>query len=267
MTDADIAHALLAARDQCRVTMPPTQREDEFGLDGAYRVAAALDRRLHERGYRRAGWKVGFTNKAIWPRLGLEEPILAPVYDRTLRAARPAAEVSLEGFRAPRLEVEVVFGVEAAAHPRGEEGPTRPTWAALGFEIVDCHYPDWRLTPVDSVADFGLHGALIVGPRFERTEACFETCIDRLDRLEVRLLRDERPVVRGRGRDVLGHPLAALDFVPRLRPRFDHPGSAAAAEVVSTGTMISPEPLAPGERWRAEAEGVNLPGLELVLTD
>ena len=262
MTEAEVARALLAARDRCRVTMPPTQREEQFGLEEAYRVAAALDRRLLARGYRRAGWKVGFTNKAIWPRLGLDEPILAPVYDRTLRIAAPASEISLGEFCAPRLEVEVVFGVESESDP-----PQRPAWAALGFEIVDCHYPDWRLTPVDSVADFGLHGALIVGPRVAGTEARFEACIKRLDRLEVRLLRDERPVVRGQGRDVLGHPLAALDFVPRLRPRFDEPASTAAAAVVSTGTMISPEPLAPGERWRAEAHGVDLPALELVLTD
>ena len=267
MTEADIADGLLAARDGRRATMPPTQRGEGFGLDKAYRVGAALDRRLRERGYRRAGWKVGFTNKAIWPRLGLDEPILAPVYDRTLRAATPAAEISLGGFCAPRLEVEVVFGVGSDEDPPEEQDPTRPTWAALGFEIVDCHYPDWRLTPVDSVADFGLHGALIVGPRIERTEARFDACIKSLDRLEVRLLRDERPIVRGWGHNVLGHPLAALDFVPRLRARFDEPGDAAAAVVVSTGTMISPQPLAPGERWRAEADGGDLPGLELVTTD
>ena len=26
-------------------------------------------------------------------------------------------------------------------------------------------------------------------------------------------------------------------------------------------------PLAPGERWRVEADGVDLPGLQLILTD
>ncbi len=267
VTEAEIARALLSARDGRNTTTPPTRRGAGFGLDEAYRVGAALDRRLRERGYRRAGCKVGFTNKAIWSRFGMEEPIVAPVYDRTIHAAAPTARVSLAAFCAPRIEVEVVFGVDPDGGIAGAEGPARPAWVALGFEIVDCHYPDWHLTPADSVADFGLHGALVIGPRIERTAPGFEECVARLDRLEVRLLRDERPPVRGRGSDVLGHPLAALDFVPRLLPRFDGAGMPASGGVVSTGTMTALEPLAAGERWRVEADGVDLPGLELVLTD
>ena len=88
----------------------------------------------------------------------------------------------------------------------------------------------------------------------------------RLDDLEVRLFRNETPVARGRGSDVLGHPLAALDFVPRLLPRFAGPEDPPPGGVVSTGTMTALEPLSPGERWRVEAAGVDLPGMEIVLT-
>ena len=42
-------------------------------------------------------------------------------------------------------------------------------WAALGYEIVDCHYPGWALTPPDMVADFGCHAALIIGTRRRTT--------------------------------------------------------------------------------------------------
>lgn len=275
LSETRIADALLDARDQGRETAPPTLADGGFGLDAAYRVGALLDRRLRARGYRRVGWKVGFTNEAIWPRFGLTEPILAPVYDRTLRAATPAAEVSLAPFHAPRLEVEVVFGVEFGAGPaHGHADPARghdaerPKWVALGFEIVDCHYPGWHLAPADSVADFGLHGALVIGPRTERTAPHFDKRIARLDRLEVRLLHHDRSAARGRGRDVLGHPLAALEYVPRLISRFDDGGGAATGgDVVSTGTMTALQPLAAGQRWRVEADGVDLPGLELRLTD
>ena len=268
LNETRIARALLHARDQSRETVPPTLADGGFGLDAAYRVGALLDRRLRARGYRRAGWKVGFTNEAIWPRFGLTEPILAPVYDRTLRAATPAAEVSLGPFHAPRLEVEVVFGVElGAGAPRGHDAE-RPKWVALGFEIVDCHYPGWHLAPADSVADFGLHGALVIGPRVDRAAPHFDEHIARLDRLKVRLLRNGRMATRGRGRDVLGHPLAALARVPRLVGCFgDGRRPAAGDEVVSTGTMTALQPLAPGQRWCVEADGVNLPGLELRLTD
>jgi len=266
--EADLTRDLLAARDKRETIRPPTQGTGEFGLDRAYRVGAALDRRLRERGYGPLGCKVGFTNRAIWPRFGLDEPILAPIYARTLRLARPAAEVSLATFRAPMIEGEVVFGIEPEGGAPEGDAPNggRPSWIALGFEIVDCHYPDWHLTPADSVADFGLHGALIVGRPVNRDVPDFDERVARLDRLEVRLLRNETLVAHGRGSDVLGHPLEVLKVVPRLWPRFGGAGIPESGLVVSTGTMTALEPLSPGERWRVEAAGVNLPGLEMVLT-
>ena len=283
MTEADLVQALLEARDRRHGTPPPTRQVAGLDLEGAYRVGAALDRRLRGRGYRRAGWKVGFTNKTIWPRFGLTEPILGPVYEQTLRMAAPdgmdapdapVAELSLAGFCAPRIEVEVVFGVEAEG---GARDWGRPAWMAIGFEVVDCHY-GWELTPADSVADFALHGALVVGPRVHRAAPGFAEAVEHLDQLEVRLSRNDEPVAEGRGSAVLGHPRAALGFVPRLRSNFENPphspservvsaGTMTAERVVSTGTMTALAPLSPGERWRVEAHGVELPGLGLVLTD
>lgn len=263
MTEADLVQALLDARDRRRSTLPPTSQVAGLDLDGAYRVGAALDRRLWKRGHRRAGWKVGFTNRTIWPRFGLKEPILGPVYDRTLRTATPVGELSLAGFCAPRLEVEVVFGFEADG---GAPDWRRPGWMALGFEVVDCHY-GWDLTPADSVADFALHGALVVGPRVHRAAPGFTEAVERLDRLEVRLFRNDEPVAEGRGSAVLGHPRAALEFVPRLRSNFEAPPHSPAERVVSTGTMTALAPLAPGAHWRVETSGVDLPGLELVVAE
>lgn len=252
---------MLAARDRRSTTPPPTRQVAGLDLEAAYRVGAALDRHLRERGYRRAGWKVGFTNRTVWPHFGIAEPILGPVYDRTVRTATPVGELSLAGFCAPRIEVEVVFGIEAEG---GAPDWSRPAWMAIGFEVVDCHY-GWDLTPADSVADFALHGALVVGPRVPRAAAGFAESIERLDRLEVRLFRNDEPVAEGRGSAVLGHPRKALEFVPRLRSNFGNSPHSPGERVVSTGTMTALAPLAPGERWRVEAREVALPGLELML--
>ena len=126
MTEAELATALLEARDRRSPTPPPTRQVAGLDLNGAYRVGAALERRLRERGYRRAGWKVGFTNRTVWPQFGITEPILGPVYDRTLRTADPVAELSLAGFCAPRIEVEVVFGIEADG--------SAPDWRRPGLD-------------------------------------------------------------------------------------------------------------------------------------
>ncbi len=263
MTEAELAGVLLEARDRRITTPPPTSQITGLGLDGAYRVGAALARHLRARGYRRAGWKVGFTNRTVWPQFGISEPILGPVYEQTLTTAEPVAELSLAGFCAPRIEVEVVFGIEAKGVAPDW---SRPAWMAIGFEVVDCHY-GWDLTPADSVADFALHGALVVGPRVHRAVRGFAEGVERLDRLEVRLFRNDEPVAEGRGSAVLGHPRKALEFVPRLRSNYGASRRSSGERVVSTGTMTALAPLAAGEHWRVETHGVDLPGLELVLEE
>lgn len=266
------SEALLEARLQRRGIDPPSTAFSGFDLGQAYEVGAELDRRLEARGYKRAGFKVGFTNKAIWPTFGLDQPILAPVYEQTLLDS--ADPISLAPYFAPKLELEVVFGmgpnlVDIADSAGPAEGPNRglsPEWVALGFEIVDCHYPNWHLSPADSVADFGLHGALVVGPRLGADSPGFEQIVEGLDDLQVTLSRADGHVESGFGRNVMGHPLNALEVVPRLLAPYDNVARTPAQYVVSTGTMTGLAPLSPGDRWRAEAVGGELAGLEIHLT-
>jgi len=79
-------------------------------------------------------------------------------------ALEVAAGVSLAGMRSPRIEPEIVFKLNKAI-PGETPGAALEAveWLALGFEIVDCVFPDWKFQPADFVASFGLHAALIVG--------------------------------------------------------------------------------------------------------
>ncbi len=64
----------------------------------------------------------------------------------------------------PRIEPEIVFklkrpfaGGDAAAALEAVE------WLALGFEVIDCVYADWKFQPADFLAAYGLHAGLVVG--------------------------------------------------------------------------------------------------------
>ena len=50
-------------------------------------MAAALHQRRLGAGWKPLGRKIGFTNRSIWPRYGVFEPIWGMVYDRTLSFA------------------------------------------------------------------------------------------------------------------------------------------------------------------------------------
>ena len=66
----------------------------------------------------------------------------------------------------PRLEPEIAFKLKAPL-PAGVDDPARMLdaieWVAPSFEIVDCHFADWKFQSADSAADFALHWRLIVG--------------------------------------------------------------------------------------------------------
>ena len=114
----------------------PPSITDGLTLDDAYRIGAEIARSRIDRGWRFRGWKVGFTNRRIWSKWGLDQPIVGPVYDETVfgvgacgGAARDVRSVGLDGGAGtgrPRppvlvpagrraalmIEVEVVFGFD-----------------------------------------------------------------------------------------------------------------------------------------------------------
>ncbi len=192
----------------------PPSISDGLTLDDAYRIGAAIARSRIDRGWRFRGWKVGFTNRRIWSKWGLHQPILGPVYAETIFDAGADGGGALAGqpVRVPAgrraalmIEVEVVFGFEGVA------GVTRqapvPDWVALAAELVDCHYRGWRLHPADAVADFGLHAGLVVGPRVAPVTA---DAVAALRAVSASLAAGGECLAEGRGRAVLDGPANVL---------------------------------------------------------
>ena len=70
-------------------------------------------------------------------------------------------------------------------------------WVAHGFEIVHTHFDGWRFTAPDTVADFALHGRLLVGARVPVHD--WPTLADDLAALRVELRCDDRVVDTGVG--------------------------------------------------------------------
>jgi 2-oxo-3-hexenedioate decarboxylase len=235
-----LAAELAQARGRGMPVTPPSMRGD-FDLEDGYAVGRLLAEHRVAAGHRTAGVKIGLTNPAAWPRLGIDHPVWAPVYEDTVVGDE---HYPIGGLTSPRLEVEVVVKL-AAAVPVGatiEELSSAVEWAALGFEIVDCHYPDWKLTPADLVADHGLHVGLVIGP--PRVASAAE-----LQDLVVTLSKDGAQVAQGRGSDVLGGPLSSLAALSRAPyARALHTG-----EIVSTGALTGgAHPVTAGETWVAE---------------
>ena len=162
-----LADELQQARQTHRADVVAPSARGAFDLDAAYAVERELSRRRQAQGRTVVGRKVGYANKAVWRALKLDTLVWAGMYDDTVRhAPGNEATLSIAPLVAPKIEPEIVFRLSDALPPGLTEPAAvleRVEWIALGFEIIDCVYQDWKFQPADFVASYGLHAALIVG--------------------------------------------------------------------------------------------------------
>ncbi|MEO6659188.1 MAG: hydratase [Burkholderiaceae bacterium] len=263
-----LADALLGALDAASRLALPTAGDPGFDLDVAYAVADRIRARRIARGEIPRGYKIGFTNRSIWDRYGVHAPIWGPVWDSTLRLLEgDDATVSMAGLVQPRLEPEIVFGFARAprAGMREAELVDCLEWVAHGVEIVHTHFDDWRFRAPDTVADFALHGRLLVGPRVPVNR--FAALGDALAQLRVELLRDGRRVDEGQGHVVLDGPLTALRLWVDAMLAQPQRWPIGPGDVVTTGTLTDAWPLERGQHWETRLSEPRLSGLRLTIVD
>ncbi len=243
-----------------------------FDLDAAYEVEAILKKSCEDAGHKAVGRKVGYANKAMWRVLKLETLVWAHMYDDTVHYSdRNSTTLSIANPRSLKVEPEIVSGLKQPI--LSESGPTpnaaaaleSTEWLALGFEIIDCPYPEWQFQPSDFVASFGLHAALVVGERVELRAEKIAGLVEELPRFKVRISKNGEVVEEGSGKNSLWSPALCLaELSAAIQRRF--PGQPLqAGEIVSSGTLTAGHPTVGGDFWTAEIEGLSLPMLPLTL--
>jgi len=266
-----VAADLLRARDTASLTTLPSRSQAGFDLDSGYQVGRALHEGLVGRGYAPVGRKIGFTNQATWKEFQLDTPIWAHMYAQTVKFAdRGGFRLSLSGMVAPRIETEVVLKLRRPipqGDPSVEELADCLEWAAIGFEFVDCHGPEWRFTAADAVADFGLHAALVVGTPWQLESEDPREVATKLQELKVTLSRGVAIVAQGEGQNALGSPLLALGRLARVVRTQAWASSLSSGEIITTGTLTPLPHVSAREHWSARVTGAPLAPLEVDLDD
>lgn len=265
MTDpGDLAAALLRAGDEATLLPLPSEADPAFDLAQAFAVADRVRTARIARGGIPVGYKIGFTNRRIWPLYGVFAPIWGVVWRHTTHLLdRPVVRVDLAGLSQPRLEPEIVFGLKATPHA-GMDGVALAgciEWVSHGFEIVQTHFADWRFKLADCFADDALHGRLYVGPRVPISR--FADPAAELRALRVELLRDGELIDRGEGSVVLDGPVDALrHWVDAMFEQPQH-WPIRPGDLVTTGTLTDAWPMRPGMRFETRMSDPRLSALTL----
>lgn len=263
-----LATRLMDAQDRAATLAPIAAATPGFDVDAAYDVLREIESRRIAQGWRPVGRKIGFTNRSLWPRYGVYEPMAARVWSHTVRYAHAGkATQSLSGFVQPRIEPEVVFAlgapVSAGADAHAVLAATK--WIAAGFEIVQSHFPDWRFTAPDCTAAFGLHAALIVGEPSLVDATNRDVIAARLPVFRATLRKGDSVVDSGVGANVLDSPALAIAMLADLLARHPKHPPLEAGEIVTTGTLTDAWPVAPGETWASDYGELPVSGFTLTL--
>jgi 2-oxo-3-hexenedioate decarboxylase len=264
LTDLEtIAREGFAVLGTGRQIAPFSERFPAFDLQGAYQAAALVKGMRESRGELPVGRKIGFTNRTIWAEYGVYAPIWGYVYNRTVfNLAEIGETFSLSGLAEPRIEPEIVFKLAAAPAPGMDQKALLACidWVAHGFELVQSIFPRWKFSAPDTVAAYGLHGALLIGPRHP-VAGQSEIWGRNLPNFEIDLKRAGTVMDHGCAANVLSGPVSVLRHLVDVlgHDRINPPLSAG--EIVTTGTLTRALPVGPGETWTTELTGIALEGI------
>ncbi len=236
----------------------------------AYQTALQVRQLRVQRGEQARGFKIGFTNRSIWERYQVFEPIWGTVWDTTLTHANQHGEgsVDIRRMSQPRLEPELVFGMRATPadelHPQSLFDAIE--WMACGFEIVQSHAADWRFKVADTVTDSGLHAHLLVGKPLAIREVASDGAALHalLAGMSLQLLYEAKTVETGYARNVLDSPLMALLYFLKALRQCPGAPDVKAGDVITTGTWTDAWPLQAGQQWESRYD-LPLTGLKIRL--
>lgn len=260
---------LIRAQDSATLLPPISAAHADFDVEAAYRVLLAIESRRRAQGWRAVGRKIGFTNRTLWPRYGVFQPMWAHVWSHTVRFAQSGRGIlPLAGLVQPRIEPEVAFKLARPVPADADVAAVLDAaeWMAPSFEVVQSHFPDWKFTAADCTAAFGLHGALLIGTPAPLRDADRAAVAAALPDFHLTLRHGKEVIDRGVGANVLGSPALALVHLVQLlaaQPQFP---PLAAGEIVTTGTLTDAWPVRAGETWSSDYGTLGLDGLTVTFS-
>ena len=259
---AAITDEVLSLLGTGRQTSPFTKRTHILDAENAYQITSAVRLRRIQNGETPLGRKIGFTNRTIWEEYDVHQPIWGDIYNTTVSwLADLKSPFHLKGLAEPRIEPEIIFKLKTKPSAAMDEAALLGCmeWVAHGFELVQSLFPDWKFSVADTIAGYGLHGALLIGPPRHVHPQDHAALLEALSHFSIDLYQNDHCVDTGFARNVLDGPLSALRHLVGLLENDPYNPDLQAGEIITTGTLTRAFPVKHGETWRTELYGLDLP--------
>jgi 2-keto-4-pentenoate hydratase len=231
----DLAARLATARAERRAI--PQLSDDHPGLDLA--TGYAVQRVARDAAGPLVGWKLGVTSRAKQAQVGVDSPIRG--FLATEHALDLGEPLEVAQHIQPRAEPEIVLimGRDLAGPAVTAADVLAATeYVAVGIEILDSRYENYRFTMPDVVADDASAGRFVVGQPVP---------VAGIDLRLVGVVLEHRGEVVGTasGAASLGHPAAAVAWLVRSLAA-DGEG-LRAGQLVLSGGLTAAVPVVAGD--------------------
>ncbi len=218
----------------------------DLDLAGGY----AVQRVLRDEAGPLVGWKLGVTSRAKQAQVGVSSPVFG--FLAGANALDLGEPLDTSQLIQPRCEPEIVFVLGrdlAGPHVTAADVISASSGVAVGIEVLDSRFRDYRFTMADVVADNTSAGRFVVGTPVPPAG------ID-LRLVGVVLEKNGEVVATASGAASLGHPAAAVAWMVRTMaaegslagPSSNGDGEGLrAGDVVLSGGLTAAVPVAPGD--------------------
>ncbi|MEZ5668808.1 MAG: fumarylacetoacetate hydrolase family protein [Alphaproteobacteria bacterium] len=220
------------------------------GLDEAtaYAIQARLHRHLVGRDGVQVGWKIGCTTPVMQEFLAIDRPCAGRI--RAGGLYQGSADLAVADYARVGVECEIAVRLGRDLPASGRPWTRAAVGAAIGacmaaIEIVDERYVDYRTLGAPSlIADDFFHAGCILG------RPVATVAPDALAALTGRMVIDGVEVGSGRGAEILGEPLAALEWLANGAATAET--GLAAGEIVMLGSLVRTHWPGPGSTVEIE---------------
>jgi 2-oxo-3-hexenedioate decarboxylase len=207
----------------------------DLDLAGGY----AVQRVLREAAGPLAGWKLGVTSRAKQAQVGVTSPIYG--FLAGAAALDLGEPLDTSGLIQPRCEPEIVFVLGrdlAGPHVTASDVLSASSGVAVGIEVLDSRFRDYRFTMADVVADNSSAGRFVVGSPVP---------VDGIDLRLVGIVLEHRGevVATASGAASLNHPAAAVAWL--VRSLATEGLGLAEGDIVLSGGLTAAVPVSAGD--------------------
>ncbi|MCW2633494.1 MAG: 2-oxopent-4-enoate hydratase [Pseudonocardia sp.] len=199
----------------------------------------AVQRALRDAAGPIVGWKLGVTSRAKQQQVGVSSPLYG--FLAGANALDLGEPLDTSQLIQPRCEPEIVFVLGrdlAGPHVRAADVIAATSGVAVGIEVLDSRFRDYRFTMADVAADNTSAGRFVVGTPVPPAG------ID-LRLVGVVLEHNGELVATASGAASLGHPGAAVAWLVRTLAAEGE--GLRAGDVVLSGGLTAAVPVGPGD--------------------